>query len=126
MADLFKDIIPSLLLTKKYCLEDEKDYNAYVVNKVVSNHQDGIFLAVEMNKYPDLPKKAQYDFYFNGLVSKRRPYVKWNKNAKEADVELVKKYFNYNETKARDALKILNTNQLDMIRKILEASEEHG
>jgi len=52
--------------------------------------------------------------------------VKWNKNAKEEDVELVKRYFNYNETKARDALKILNNNQLDMIRKILEASEEHG
>lgn len=123
MAELFKDILPSLQLTKKYCLEDEKDYVPFVVNKFISLHDDGLFFAAEMNQYPDLPKRAQYDFYFHALKAKRRPFVKRDKPVKEDDVELVKQYFGYNDAKARDALRILNTNQLEMIRKVLTVGE---
>lgn len=123
MAELFKDILPSLQLTKKHCLEDEKDYVPYMVNKFISLHDDGLFFAAEMNRYPDLPKKAQYDFYFHILKARRRPFVKWAKPLKEEDVDLVKQYFGYNDSKARDALRILNTNQLEMIRKTLTVGE---
>lgn len=123
MSDLFKDILPSLQLTKKYCLEDEKDYVPFMVNKFISLHDDGLFFAAEMNQYPDLPRKAQYDFYFHTLKTKRRPFVKRDKPVKEDDVELVKQYFGYNDSKARDALRILNTNQLEMIRKVLTVGE---
>lgn len=123
MSDLFKDILPSIQLTKKHCLEDEKDYNPYMVNKFVSLHDDGLFYAAEMNRYTQLPKMAQYTFYLHSLKARRRPFVKMAKPLKEDDVELVKQYFGYNDVKARDALRILNTNQLDMIRKVLTVGE---
>lgn len=123
MSDLFKDILPSLQLTKKYCLDNEKDYNPFMVNKSISYHDDGIFYAAEMNRYPDLPRKSQYDFYFHVLKAKRRPFIKWAKPIKLDDIELVKQYFSYNDAKARDALKILNTGQLEMIRKALTIGE---
>lgn len=123
MAELFKDILPSLQLTKKYCLEDEKDYVPFIVNKFISLHDDGLFFAAEMNQYPDLPKRAQYDFYFHALKAKRRPFVKREKPVEEEDVELVKKYFGYNDTKARESLNILSKDQLVMIRKALTVGD---
>lgn len=123
MSDLFKDILPSIQLTKKHVLEDEKDYNPYMVNKFISLHDDGLFYAAEMNRYPQLSKMAQYTFYLHALKSRRRPFVKMAKPVKQEDVELVKQYFGYNEIKARDVLGILNTNQLEMIRKSLTIGE---
>lgn len=123
MAELFKDILPSLQLTKKHCLEDEKDYNAYMVNKFISLHDDGLFYAAEMNRYPDLPKRAQYTFYLHALKSRRRPFVKMAKPVKLEDVELVRQYFGYNDTKARESLNILTKDQLVMIRKALTVGE---
>ncbi len=120
MADLFKEIIPSLLTTKNHCLEEEKDYVSFVINKAISQHDDGIFYAAEMNRMPsELPRRAQYEFYYHSLRAKRRPFIKWAKPIKEDDLAIVKQYYGYNDTKARDALRILNTSQLDMIRKIL-------
>jgi len=118
MADLFKDILPSLQLTKKYIFVD-KDYNPFMVNKAISYYVDAIFYANEMNRYTDLPKVAQYDFYFYGLEAKRRPYTKWAKSPKQEDLELIQRYFGYNETKARDVINILTEDQLVMIRKRL-------
>lgn len=123
MSDLFKDILPSLQLTKKYCLEEEKDYNPFMVNKSISYHDDGLFYAAEMNRYPDLPRRSQYDFYFHALKAKRRPFVKWAKPISLEDVDLVKQYFGYNDAKARDSLNILSKDQLVMIRKALTVGE---
>ena len=52
MADLFKDIIPSILQNKKNVLENEKDYNAYIINKALSFHYDCVMQANEMNRFP--------------------------------------------------------------------------
>jgi len=124
MADLFKQIIPSLLSTKKDCLEDEKDYVPFVVNKAISQYVDGIFYANEMNRYPELPKRAQYDFYFHSLAAKKRPFVKWSKPEKEQNIELIKQYFNYSDKKAREVLNIISQDQLVMIRNVLTVGVE--
>lgn len=119
MSDLFKDIIPSLQFTKKHCLEEEKDYNSFMVNKAMSYHDDSLFYAAEMNMMPHLPRMAQYDFYFHALKAKKRYFVKWAKPIKEDDIEIIKQYFNYNDRKAMDILNIITADQLVMIRKAL-------
>jgi len=46
--DLFKDIIPSILQTKKCVINDEidqKDYVPFVVNRALSYHMDCILYA---------------------------------------------------------------------------------
>ena len=66
MPDLFKDIIPSILQTKKNVLQDEldvKDYTPFVVNRALSYHMDCILYANEMNLYPEMDKDLQYQFF---------------------------------------------------------------
>ena len=84
MADLFREIIPSILQTKEDVLlteQDEKSYSPFMVNRALSYHKDTVLYANEMNSYPNLDKKLQYDFYINIIRASKRPYSKWHKKA---------------------------------------------
>ena len=120
MTDLFKEVIPSILQTKKDVLIDEKDYVPFVVNKALSHHYDCILYANQMNMYPNLDKKLQYQYYLNSIRSYKRPYQKWLKRETIADLELVKEYYNFSTEKAKEALTVLTDDQLDIIRKKLD------
>jgi hypothetical protein len=119
MADLFKEIVPSILQTKKCVIEDDetaKDYNAYIVNKALSQHLDTVLFANMMNMNHHLDKKPQYDYLINTVRAMRRPYVKWLKVEKEDDLEAVKLFFGYSTRRAREAIKFLNAEQIEIIR----------
>lgn len=117
MSDsLFKTILPSILSTKKYALEDEREYNAYIINIALATHMDTILYANELNRRPWLGKKLQYDFLYHVIPSRYRKYQAWYKNPKDVGVDLVSRYFEYSKEKARIALKILSKDQLDEIR----------
>jgi hypothetical protein len=62
-------------------------YDAWVINKAMSNTIDTSFFAAEMNKYPDLPVNVQFDFYYYG-VPKGKRYGSWNK-ADTTDKEVI-------------------------------------
>ncbi len=84
MADLFKEIIPSILQTKQYALlteQDEKSYSSFMVNRALSFHRDTVLLANEMNRYTTLDNKLKYDFLLNIVRASKRPYSKWHKKA---------------------------------------------
>jgi len=120
--DLFKDLIPSLIQKKKYILtlENEKDYTPYVVNMALSQHIDCVLYVNEMNRYPDLDNKLQYDFYYHSLVAKKRPYQKWLKSTNSPDLINVKEYFSCSTSKAKEALKILTPEQLKSIAEYVD------
>jgi len=68
MADLFKEIIPSILQTKEYALlteQDEKSYSSFMVNRALSFHRDTVLWANEMNRFTNLDNKLKYDFLLN-------------------------------------------------------------
>jgi|DEB19_MinimDraft_3_1074340.scaffolds.fasta_scaffold199012_1 hypothetical protein len=119
MSDLFKDIIPSILHTKKDVLENEKDYNAFVVNRAISFHYDCVMQANEMNKYPSLSANMQYQFLLNSIRGYKRPFRKWEKRETIENLEAVKEYYRYSNEKAKEALVLLNATQLEEIRKEL-------
>lgn len=122
MADLFKEILPSILQTKEYALltdQDERSYAAFMVNRGLSYHRDTVLLANEMNKYPSLDKKLQYDFLLNIVRAQKRPYSKWFKKGADDDLNAVKEYYGYTDSKAYEALKILDDVQIAMIKKQL-------
>ena len=115
-----KDYLNSINLNKKNLMEDddpawEKNYPAYVINKCLSHHMDTIMFANEMNQYPNLDKKLQYDFFINTVRSRKR-FSPWGKKQKVKDLELVKQYYGYSNEKAKQALRILSPTQLDYIR----------
>jgi hypothetical protein len=120
MPELFKDILPSILKTKKHQLPtdaEEKDYVPFIVNKALSFHQDCALYANEMNRYHQLDKRLQYDYLFNSIRSSYRPFQKWEKKDKSDDMEMVMMFYSLSETKAKEALKVLSEEQLDTIRK---------
>ena len=120
MADLFKDIIPSILHNKNNVLDNEKDYHAFVINKALSFHYDCVLQANEMNKVPGLPAALQYQYLLNTVRGYKRPFRKWEKRETIDDLEAVKEYYNYSYEKAKEALVLLNATQIKEIRKAID------
>jgi len=122
MADLFKDIVPSILQTKKPFIlteYDEKTYPAFMVNRALSFYKDTVQYANEVNQYPNLDKKLQADFLLNIVRAYKRQYSKWYKKASSSDLSAVKEYYWYSDAKATEALKILSDDQITEIKKQL-------
>jgi hypothetical protein len=119
MPDLFKDIIPSILQTKNNVLQDEidvKDYTPFVVNRALSYHMDCILYANEMNLYSEMDKDLQYQYLLNTIRSMKRKFQPWQKASADKDLECVKEYFGYSNQKAKEALRILNDEQIAEIK----------
>jgi len=115
-----KDYLNSINLSKKNLMEDEdpaweKNYPPYIINKCMSHHMDTVMFANEMNQYPGLDKKLQYDFFIN-TVRPRKRFSPWGKKEKVKDIELVKEFYGYSTEKALQALRILTDNQLEIIK----------
>lgn len=118
--DLFKDIIPSILQTKKCVINDEidqKDYVPFVVNRALSYHMDCILYANEMNLNSGLDKDMQYQYLLNSVRPMKRKFQPWQKSNVVNDLECVKEYFGYSNVKAKEALRILSDEQLRQIRE---------
>lgn len=121
--NLFKDIIPSLLEKREHELEtqlDEKDYNAFVINRALSHHIDCIFHVANMNLFHDLDSRMQYDYYFHGIKKYKRKYQKWYKVTENKDIDVVKQYYDCSSKKAKEILGLLNEEQLNIIREKLD------
>lgn len=121
MADLFKEVIPSIYQTKENVLtteDDVKDYNPFLVNRTLSYHMDCILYANEMNIHHHVDKKLQYEYLLNTVRSRKRPFQKWVKPESNEDIQIIKEYFGYSNSKAKDALSILNDEQINAIRII--------
>jgi hypothetical protein len=97
--------------------ETERQYQPFLINRALSFNPDCMFYVAEMNKYSDVPKKAQHDFYLNTLDKKRR-YGRWvKKDSFSDDVELVKEVFGYSTRRSIAALELLTEEQLAQLRK---------
>lgn len=126
MADLFKEILPSILQTKKHCLhteQDEKSYPHFVVGRALSQFADTVFFANAMNYYPGLDNKLKYDFLLNTVKPYRRPFSKWAKKVETVDLAVIKEYYGYSDAKALDALRILTPDQINSLKAELEKGE---
>jgi len=97
----------------------EKSYSPFLTNRALSYHNDTVFYANEMNTRHFLDNLLQYDFLLN-IVRPKKRYAKWEKKDKDGDVAIVREYFGYNETKARQALTILTEENLSAIRLTLQ------
>jgi len=117
--DLFKEILPSIMQSKKCVLFDDinqNDYVPFVVNRALSYHLDCVLYANEMNLNPVADRDMQYQYLFNTIRPLKRKFQPWQKASKLSDLECVKEYFGYSNNKAKDALRILSEEQLVEIR----------
>ena len=105
--------------TKKDIMVDdiaEKSYNPFMINRQLSYFPDTILAANEMNRNHHLDNRLQFDFFIN-IIRKRKRFSKWYKPETVSDLEAVKKYYGYSNEKARQVLTLLNTDQINELKR---------
>ena len=125
-----KDYLNAINQTKETLMDSEdeqwtKKYAPFIVNKCVAPFPDTIQLVNEINRYPHLDKKLQFDFLLNSLRSRKR-YTPWMKAKKLKNLEYVKEFYGYNNDKAKAALELLNDEQISAIKRTLNKGGKHG
>ena len=120
MADLFKEVIPAILKTKKDVLateQDVKQYHAFAVNRVLSYHMDCILYANEMNMHPGIDNDLQFHYYLNTVRSMKRKYQPWQRAEVNKDLEPIKEYFGFSNEKAKQAMLVLSDEHITYIKE---------
>lgn len=113
------DYLNSINHSKKDVMVDdltEKSYNSFMINRSLSYFPDTVQFANLMNRYHHTDNKLQYHFLIN-IIRKRKRFSKWYKPEIESDIEVVKKYYGYNNEKARQVLSLLSPDQIKKIRQ---------
>ena len=114
------EYLNSINNTKKDIMIDdiaEKGYNSFMVNRGLSYFADTVVIANEMNRNHHLDARMAYDFLIN-IVRKRKRFSKWIKPETVSDVEVVKEYYGYSNEKARQALSLLTSDQINELKKL--------
>ena len=93
----------------------EKTYNPFLTNRALSYFPDTIQFANMMNKNSHIDHMLQYSFLLN-IIRKRKRFSKWFKKNDDDVLQMVIDYYGYSVNKAKEALKILNDEQIEVIR----------
>ena len=125
-----KDYLNAINYTKENLLDTddeqwEKKYYPFIVNKCVAPFPDTVMLVNELNQKPHLDKRLQFDFLINSLRPRKR-FTPWLKAKKLENLEYVKEYYGYNNEKAKEALEILNDEQISAIKQKLNKGGRDG
>ena len=117
------DFLKSINQSKQNIMDEdvltEKEYPAFVVNRTLSYFLDTILYANEINTYPHLDNKLQFDYLLNSIRSNRR-FTRWLKPDQDEDINAVRQYYGYSYQKARDVSGILTGEQLSLIKEHLQ------
>ena len=93
----------------------ESTYNPFLTNRALSYFPDTIQFANMMNKSSHIDNMLQYSFLLN-IIRKRKRFSKWFKKNDDDVLQMVIDYYGYSVNKAKEALKILNNEQIEAIR----------
>ena len=107
------------LFTAEKESEADKIYVPFIVNRSFSYFVDSILYSNEINQYPHLTSKQQYHYLLHSLPKGKR-FSKWSKKEITDDLKSVSEYFQCNLTKSAEILKIINKNDLGMIKQQLQ------
>jgi purine-nucleoside phosphorylase len=94
----------------------EKGYNPFIVNRSLSYFNDTVLYANEMNANHHIDHRLQFDFFIN-IVRKKKRFSKFMKPETVSDVEVVKEYYGYSNEKAKQALTLLTSDQINELKK---------
>jgi len=116
-----KDYLKAINETKEPLLDTtdetwEKKYSPFVINRCMSMFYDTIMHTNEMNGLHFLPKRMQFHYLINSVRTKKRFGGKWLSQTKFKDLELVKEYYGYSNAKAKEALSLLSSDQINNIK----------
>jgi len=96
----------------------EKKYTPFVINRCLSYFIDTVLYVNEMNRFPHTDKKMQFDYLLTSIRKNKR-YSKWIRRESEENLELVKQFYGYSNSKARDILDILTDDDINWMKQML-------
>jgi len=100
----------------------EKSYNAYLTNRSLSYFIDTILYANDMNMMAHLDNKMQYQYYMYAVPKKNR-FSKWAKKVSPTAIDIITEFYKCNLTRANEILKIINKDELDLMKQKLQQAE---
>jgi Bacteriophage clamp loader A subunit len=119
----------SINSTKKNVMRDPEadpsvvtQYPGFIINRLLSYHQDCVLIVNAINKLPQLDPQLQYEFLLNGLDKKKR-FSKLHKAVTPENVDLLKKYYKYS---TRKALEVSDLHTEEDFRRIRAELSEGG
>lgn len=124
----FFDLMGAINKKTKLVWDDEIEatYNSFMINRGFSGFSDCVLYANEMNCFPDLDKKMQYDFYF-GALKKGNRFGGWDKASKRSEDEmLVSEYYDLSKDKTDCYIELLDLVNPDWRKHIREKLERGG
>jgi hypothetical protein len=113
----------SIINGKEVSIDD--DYSQWRTNSILANHKDTVLYANEINKC-DVKDYMHYDYLYNSIRKCKRwskPLTNEEKKKREKEIELISlisEYYKYNTLRAKEALKILSADDIEIIRKRLD------
>jgi hypothetical protein len=78
---------------------------------------DCVLYVNELNLHPELEKDLQYQYLLNTIRPMKRKFQPWQKSEVDKNIDCVKTYFGYSNQKAKEALRILNDEQIAEIKR---------
>lgn len=113
----------SIINGKEISIDD--DYSQWRTNSILANHKDTVLYANEINMV-SVKDQMHYDYLFNSI----RKYKRWSKplsaaekKKKEKEMELISlisEYYKYNTLRAKEVIKVLSAEDIEIIRKKLD------
>jgi len=118
MAVELKDWLNSITFTKEDLSEHISDYPAFIVNRILGADRSLCALVNEINIRPTMLPIMQYKFLLYAVPKRKRfnPYLKKEKNE---SLDLIKEYHSVNTEKAKEYLEVLDTEQIQEIKRRL-------
>jgi preprotein translocase subunit Sec63 len=62
----------------------------------------------------------QNDFLINTVRSRKRPFAKWVKSEKSEDIECIKQVYSLSDSNAREVLRLLSKEQIQILKQKIE------
>jgi hypothetical protein len=115
-----KDYLKAINETKTPLLDTdditwEKKFSPFVINRCLSMFYDTIMHSNEMNGLHFLPKRMQFHYLINSIRKKKRFGGKWLSQSKLKNLDVVKEYYGYSNSKAKEALNLLSDGQIEAL-----------
>lgn len=116
------DYSKTILVKSTYEEPNEKDYSAFVMNKIFSCHMSSGFFAQAINKYT-LSDKMNYDFYYYAKFPSPIKFIPYNakKLKKDEEVLLLVKYYQCNSNNAKNYYDLLSDDEKNEIYKLMRS-----
>ena len=112
------DFLNSINSTKVNLLDKDPEninqYNSFLVNRSLSYFPDTVLISNEMNRLHHIDARLQHDFLIN-IIRRKKRFSKWDK-PQSTDIECIKEYYGYIDSKAKQIIGLLTSEQLQELK----------